>query len=103
MPVLHLVNHTPHGNESLARCLASLGEDDGLLLIEDAVYAALNGVLSPEDLQVLVAANSQCFVLEPHLAARGLSGRRLTDGFQCVDFADFVDLVASYDTSISWG
>ncbi len=103
MAVLHLVNHTPHGNPSLARCLASMADGDGLLLIEDAVYAALDGVLSPEHVRGLASANGKCFVLKSDLEARALSGRRLAEGFEGVDFAGFVDLVVGYDTSVSWG
>ncbi|MCU0734738.1 MAG: sulfurtransferase complex subunit TusB [Methylotetracoccus sp.] len=103
MPVLHLLNHTPRGSESFARCLESMAEGDGLLLIEDAVYAALSGTPSAGELRAVAAARNRCFVLKSDLESRALSVRRLAEGFECVDFAGFVDLVAKYDASISWG
>lgn len=101
MAVLHLLNHSPAESPALTRCLASVAEGDALLLIENAVYAALPGALGPDELEAW--QRTKIFVLEPDLDARALSGRVLVDGIERVDFDGFVDLVASFDMSVSWG
>lgn len=101
MAVLHLINRPHQESSTFVRCLKTLASGDAVLLIGDGVYAALEGALRPAERQVLTAA--AVFVLQPDLDARALRGRPLGEGFQPVDFDGFVDLVARYPVSISWG
>ncbi|HET8704957.1 MAG TPA: DsrH/TusB family sulfur metabolism protein, partial [Pseudomonadales bacterium] len=39
--ILHTLNKAPSSSDSLQRCLAAMAADDAVLLIENAVYAAL--------------------------------------------------------------
>lgn len=95
MSTLHLVNHAPARSDALASCLAVLRPGDGLLLLEDGVFAALDATLgtSPDDVQLLV--------LEADAAARGL-GSRIGDRFRRVDYAAFVQACADHDRVVSW-
>ncbi|WP_347258560.1 DsrH/TusB family sulfur metabolism protein, partial [Methylocaldum sp.] len=43
MAVLHLVNRSPQESRALEDCLARAGKGDAVLLIENAVYAAVKG------------------------------------------------------------
>jgi len=43
MTTLHVIAHSPFGDERLASCLRLLGTDDALLLCGDAVYALRSG------------------------------------------------------------
>lgn len=100
MPVLHLVNRSPADSSALARCVGVLGPDDALLLIENGVYAALRPGAGVAVLAA--AAGARIFVLEPHLAERGLTERCLQQDIRRVGFDGFVDLTAACDVIVSW-
>ena len=42
MKTLHVIAHSPFGDERLASCLRLLGAEDALLLCGDAVYAPVS-------------------------------------------------------------
>ena len=100
MSILHLVNRSPAGSSALARCVAVLGPDDALLLIENGVYAALRQGAGAAVLSAVTGA--RLFVLEPHLAERGLSERSLQPEFRRVGFDGFVELTVACDVIVSW-
>ncbi len=101
MSILHTVNKSPFEKNALSSCLGHTKSGDGVLLIEDAVYGALKGTKSSDQVE---AAKSTVglYVLGPDLAARGLAADRLLDGVTVVDYGGFVDLVAKYDTTQAW-
>jgi tRNA 2-thiouridine synthesizing protein B len=101
MPVLHIVNRSPNECSTLAACVSRLGTGDALLLIEQAVYAALSGTSGAEALRA--ASGAKIYVLGPHLEVRGLFGRPVAEGITEVDFHGFVELTVTYPTSVSWG
>ena len=74
MTTLHVIAHSPFGDDRLASCLRLLGADDALLLCGDAVYA-----LQPDSapLKALQAAGlaSRLFALDEDLQARGIPER----------------------------
>lgn len=89
--VLHTFNKTP-----LPSQLALLASGDSVLLLEDAVYAALplpGGLVLPEGLQ--------CHVLAEDLVLRGISAR-IRPGFALVDYPGFVALCLSHRQVINW-
>ena len=43
MKTLHILNKALSAPDVVNRCLSSTGQDDALLLIEDAVYAVIEG------------------------------------------------------------
>lgn len=72
-----------------------------MLLLEDAVYAAMKGTVVESKIRD-AAANAQVFVLEPDLRARGLSPDVCIETIQLVDYHGFVDLATKYDSVQAW-
>lgn len=96
MSTLFILSHAPHTDPGQARTVELAREGDGILLIEDGVYAA-----APIDhpLSVALAAASErgvaLYALEPDLRARGIAA-----GMKAVDYAGFVDLLESHERSM---
>ena len=101
MSILHTVNKSPFEKNTLTSCLGHAKSGDGVLLIEDAVYGALKGAKTSQEVDA-AKGSVGLYVLGPDLAARGLSAERLLDGIAVVDYGGFVDLVAKHDTTQSW-
>jgi tRNA 2-thiouridine synthesizing protein C len=101
MSVLHIVNKSPFETESLASCLRIARPGNGVLLIENAVYAAVRG--TAVEPRVRSAVERLCvYALAPDLEARGLGNVELLEGIATVDYAGFVDLAAEHATVHSW-
>ncbi|TNG00679.1 MAG: sulfurtransferase complex subunit TusB [Gammaproteobacteria bacterium] len=97
MSILHLVNKSPYERDSLDVCAAYAKEGDAVLLIEDAVYAAIKGGSAADKL-----ANLDVSVMGADLSARGIGEDKLVDGVKVVDYAAFVDMVEGNDKVQSW-
>ncbi len=96
--MLHIINKSPYQNSSLDSCLRVANGGD-ILLIEDAVYAAIGGAAGK---QVSEAMKQFSFhVLQPDLEARGIADKVIA-GVNKVDYAGFVELVAKNETCQSW-
>jgi len=101
MSTLHTVNKSPFSTQSLQSCLGHARDGDAVLMIEDGVYGAMTG----SQMADAVAARGNAvslYVLGPDLTARGLDAGRLIEGVTGVDYAGFVDLVASHDRTQAW-
>ncbi|MDD2061087.1 sulfurtransferase complex subunit TusB [Pseudomonas sp. GD03860] len=98
MSTLHVISHSPFGDNRLASCLRLLGAQDGLLLCGDAVYALQPG---SESLATLQASNLQgrLFALEEDLQARAIHADEDT---RAVDYPAFVALSLDFDKVNSW-
>jgi len=99
--MLHTVNKSPFEKTSLSSCLRLATSGSGILLLEDAVFAALEGTGVSDE----IAGRSKDFkfyALGPDLAARGLSDKTIIEGVKIIDYEGFVDLVAEHDTVHSW-
>jgi len=97
--MLHILNKSPLERSALDACLR-IATGGTLLLIEDAVYAALAGTAGEAKLREAMARFKVC-ALAPDLEARGVADR-VMDGVTLVDYGGFVDLVASHPTCQSW-
>ncbi len=96
--MLHIINKSPFTNSALDSCLR-VAQGGDVLLIEDAVYAAVAGAAEK---QVREAMKQFKFhVLQADLEARGIADR-VIDGVNKVDYAGFVDLVAQNKNCQSW-
>ncbi len=96
--MLHIINKSPFTNSAFDSCLR-VAQGGDILLIEDAVYAAIGGAAEK---QVREAMKQFKFhVLQPDLEARGVADR-VIDGVNKVDYAGFVDLVAQNKNCQSW-
>lgn len=99
--ILHLVRHSPHGDSRFASCLRSLGTNQALVLLEEAVYALLPGTPAQHSLSLL-PANVRLYALESDLAGRGLALDDLPARVSVIDYCGLVDLCVSYDKVVSW-
>lgn len=101
MSTLNIINKSPFEKRTLEQCISRIGNDDGVLLIEDAVVAAVSGTALSSTLEA-TGDQSKMYVLSPDLDARGFAGASLLDCVQKVDYAGFVELVVSHDRVHSW-
>ncbi len=100
MAMLHIVNKSPYETSTLESCLNHAKEGDTVLLIEDAVYAAMKGGRAAN---ALTAAKGVKFAaLSADLKARGIGEDRIVEGTEVVDYGGFVDLVEANDKTQSW-
>lgn len=99
--MLHTVNKSPFEKTALESCLRLAKAGSAVLLIEDGVYAALQGTKVSDEVAKKMKELS-FYVLGPDVAARGLVDKPLIDGIKTVDYGGFVDLVAEYETSMAW-
>jgi tRNA 2-thiouridine synthesizing protein B len=99
--MLHVVNKSPFEKSSLDSCLLHAKKGSAILLIEDAVYAALKGTAFVNKVE---EATKDCkvYALEPDIKARGMDAAKVVDGVEVVDYAGFVDLAGAYDSVHSW-
>jgi len=82
--------HTVHSAAALERCLARAEAHSVLLLLDDAVYAAV----APHGRALLVLAED--------LAARGLAETDLVPGARAVDMKEFVALTVTHSPVVGW-
>ena len=99
--MLHTVNKSPFEKASLESCFRLATAGSAVLLIEDGVYAALQGTKVSSAVAEKMKDLS-FYVLGPDVAARGLSDKPLIEGIKTVDYAGFVDLVEEHETSTAW-
>ncbi|AYG45713.1 sulfurtransferase complex subunit TusB [Pseudomonas sp. Leaf58] len=97
MTTLHVIAHSPFGDERLASCLRLLGASDALLLCGDAVYALCSGSEPYRQLQAAGIA-PRLFALDEDVQARAVANALAT----AVDYAGFVELSLHYDKVNSW-
>ena len=91
MSSLHTISKTPSQGQ-LNQCLSFLGQNDGLLFIEDGVYHCLEELDLPK---------INLFSLKEDMNARGIAGRNRTAA-KSVDYLEFVELCCQYDKVVSW-
>jgi len=99
--MLHTVNKSPFEKGSLDTCLRLAREGSDILLIEDAVYAALQGTRIEPAVTGALAQHS-IYVLRADVEARGIDPRSLIPGIETVDYAGFVELAVAAETVQSW-
>ncbi|MFB1037212.1 MAG: sulfurtransferase complex subunit TusB [Sinobacterium sp.] len=93
--ILHTVNKASTDSSALAQCLAVIGNDDCLILIEDGVY---NALLETEQLSAL---GDRCSVLKADADGRGIAAK-VAGSFSLVSYEQFVELVANCKLTQSW-
>ena len=99
--MLHTVNKSPFERNTLEACLKRAVPGSAVLLIEDAVYAALAGTTLSGAME-LAASRFEVSVLGPDLAARGLEGAPLVSGVTVVDYGGFVELAVETGPVQAW-
>lgn len=101
MSMLHIINKSPFERNALSSCLGLSLEGSSILLIEDAVLAARSGS-SYEDKLLEAMNNRKVYALGPDLDARAISGEKILDGIEIVDYAGFVNLTIEHENLQSW-
>ena len=99
--MLHTVNRSPFEKSSLESALRLAKPGSALLLLEDAVYAAVKGTVLEEKMRE-AARRLRVHVLGPDLQARGLEEGALIEGIGVVDYGGFVDLAVENDKVHAW-
>lgn len=79
-------------------CLATAASGDALILMGDAVYAAVDGSVACEQ---LTKTPAELYILADDAAARGVSGQ-LSAALTSVDMAGFVALTEQYAQIQAW-
>ncbi|MBV4457804.1 sulfurtransferase complex subunit TusB [Pseudomonas sp. COR58] len=96
MSTLHVLSHSPFGDERLSSCLRLLGSADALLLCGDAAYALQPGTAPFAALQ---ARRARPYVLAEDAQARGLA---VPDWAEAIDYPAFVELSVRHDKVNTW-
>ncbi|EJG0913220.1 sulfurtransferase complex subunit TusB [Vibrio parahaemolyticus] len=89
--MLHIIKTV----SALEDAFALYSEQDAVLLIEDAVYAA-----NPQQAFSHVK-HATVFALESDIQARGMANR-ISPSVTVVDYVGFVELTAKHDKSLTW-
>ncbi|MGY3642921.1 sulfurtransferase complex subunit TusB [Pseudomonas sp. PK-RTE-24] len=96
MSTLHVLSHSPFGDDRLSSCLRLLGSADAVLLSGDAVYA-----LQPDTVpfSTLQERAIRLFVLTEDAQARAIE---IPDWAEAIDYPAFVELSIHHAKVNSW-
>lgn len=96
MSTLHVLSHSPFGDDRLSSCLRLLGSADVVLLSGDAVYA-----LQPDTVpfSTLQERAIRVFVLIEDAQARAIE---IPDWAEAIDYPAFVELSIHHAKVNSW-
>lgn len=97
--MLHTINKSPFQHTSLEDCLRFVQAGDTVLLLEDGVYAAIDGTNRTHLISEALARCEVC-ALDADIAARGLD--HLVPGVTLIDYDGFVALVENHKTQQAW-
>ena len=98
MTTLHLLSHSPFGDDRFDSCLRLLGSRDGVLLTGDATYALCGDSLPARGLAAL-PKGFPLFALDEDMHARGLSA---PGHCTVIDYPGFVELCGRFDKVNGW-
>jgi tRNA 2-thiouridine synthesizing protein B len=96
MSTLHVLSHSPFGDDRLTSCLRLIGSADALLLSGDAVYALQAGTAPFTALQ---NRQIKLLVLAEDAQARAIE---VPDWAEAIDYPAFVELSIHHDKVNSW-
>ncbi|WP_446808438.1 sulfurtransferase complex subunit TusB [Methylomonas sp. 2BW1-5-20] len=96
--MLHLLSQLP----LQAAVVERIGDGDDVVLMDNAVCAALGGHGGNVLLQRLLAANCRIFALNEMLQAHGVEPQFLLSGVEQVDYAGLVELTVKNPVIHSW-
>ncbi|MBL4585337.1 MAG: sulfurtransferase complex subunit TusB [Pseudomonadales bacterium] len=98
--ILHTINRSPFGSSCLQSCLDVAAAGSAIILIEDAVYAALPNTQYTDQIAAALGKH-KFYALDPDLKARGIHEATL-DGIESVDYDGFVALCTEFSKVVSW-
>ena len=100
MAMLHTVNKSPFEKDSLNSCLRLSLDGSSIILIEDGIFAALEGTTFSDSVKDAMKTK-KVYALQEDINARGVQGKVMA-GVELVDYAGFVNLVTEHDKVESW-
>jgi tRNA 2-thiouridine synthesizing protein B len=89
--MLHLISTSPFQNSAIPECRKIAQDGDVLLLLGDAVYAALT--------EEKLFSGLQIFALAEHVAARGIAAPAW---ITCIDYNQMVELTCQHHPVQTW-
>lgn len=98
--MLHIINKSPLSTQALTSCLRIVQADDVILLIEDAVIAALNNTAFTTEITSTLETK-KIYALKDDLIARGVLDKVISK-IKIIDYAEFVDLTVQHYPIQSW-
>ena len=98
--MLHLVNKSPTSSPALKQCLKRTRKGCAILLMEDAVYAAISETEMASQIQKHMQ-HIMFYALEPDIKARSI-GKKIIPGIERIDYDGFVELAAKQHPIQSW-
>ena len=101
MSTLHTVNKSSFTHSTLLSCLEVCGSNDGVLLIEDGVFGAMNSSPFVEQLKEAMSKGIKIYALNGDVKARGLSAKLIPD-VTITDYDEFVQLSIKHRCVQSW-
>jgi tRNA 2-thiouridine synthesizing protein B len=99
--MLHVLRHAPQDSSRFASSLRVMGPKQGLLLIEDGIYALLPRTTALSALQLL-PASVRLYALESDVVARGMAMDDIPKRVSLIDYPTFVQLCTQYSKVLSW-
>ncbi|GGO69264.1 sulfurtransferase complex subunit TusB [Bowmanella pacifica] len=94
--ILHLLRASPFSDQSLCQCLGRVTEQDGIVLMQDAVYA-LRG--QEQAWYNPMTSVSSLYALKEDIEARGISA---PEQVHVIGYPELVTLTLKFDNVISW-
>ena len=99
MATLHSIQHSLDDQNWLTRCLASVSENDGIILLEDAVLISCHLPTLSQLSTLNIKLNF--YVIDVDLKARGLLNQ-FDQKFTLISYQEFVELTLYYDKLVNW-
>lgn len=99
MNLLHIVNKSPFERDSLELAIAYAQDGSSILMIEDAVYGAMQNTTASS---TVADCSAPVYVLGNDLKARGISEDKVIEGINVIDYAGFVKLTTELDQTQAW-
>jgi tRNA 2-thiouridine synthesizing protein B len=101
MSTLHTINKSSFTHSTLLSCLQICGEEDGILLLEDGVFGAMNSSPCIEKLAEFMQKGAKVYALIGDVQARGLD-KKLHPSIHVTDYNGFVELSVEHRCVQSW-
>lgn len=101
MSTLHTVNKSSFTHNTLKSCIAICGNNDGILLLEDGVFGALQSAPDAEALITLNGKGVAIYASLEDIKARGLE-HTIASHIQLTNYEEFVSLTLYHSCVQSW-
>lgn len=101
MSTLHTVNKSSFTHNTLKSCIAICAKSDGILLLEDGVFGALQNAPDAEALIALNRKGVAIYALLDDLKARALE-HKIASHIQLANYEEFVSLTLHHNCVQSW-